>query len=143
MHEEELPRVGEGNLLSLVVRDRSDEEILALCEYVGGVEPLLDLTFDAMCVSLDPAAAEDAVVGYEIVHGETTYAYALVIRDGTATYEKRPPDDARVVLSLSVPDYLRLVGGELDGMTAFMQGRLRVRGDLLFAQRLPSMFRSP
>jgi putative sterol carrier protein len=37
-------------------------------------------------------------------------------------------------------DLVALIKGELNGMTAFMTGKLQVDGDLMLAQRLPGLF---
>ena len=37
-------------------------------------------------------------------------------------------------------DFVALMKGELNGMTAFMTGKLQLDGDMMLAQRMPSMF---
>lgn len=127
-------------LLEQAVKDRSDEEILEFCNQMGGVESFLDVTFDGMKQALNPDAAQDCIIGYELTDGGDTHAYAVTVKDKQASVDKRDPSDARVTLSLSVPDYLRLISGNLDGMQAFMQGKLKVRGDIMFAQQIQRMF---
>jgi putative sterol carrier protein len=56
------------------------------------------------------------------------------------TNEKREPTDARVTIGLSVPDFLRLVAGDLDATQAFMAGKLKIKGDMMFATQVPQMF---
>lgn len=127
-------------LLEESVKGKSDEEILAFAQSVGGTETLLDLTFEGMTQALDPEKAQDCVVGYELTEGDRTYSYAVTVKDKACTIEKREPSDARVTLGLSVPDYLRLITGNLDGMQAFMQGKLKLKGDMMFAQQIQGMF---
>ena len=45
-----------------------------------------------------------------------------------------------MTIGLALPDFLRLIAGELDGMQAFMQGKLKLQGDMMFAQQVPQMF---
>ena len=47
--------------------------------------------------------------------------------------------DCTIVMSLD--DFAELVRGELDGMTAFMTGRLKVVGDMGVALRLPTVLK--
>ena len=54
---------------------------------------------------------------------------------------KGAPESARVTLSLSAPDFLRLVTGKLNGQTAFFQGKLKLSGDMMFAQTMQGWFR--
>lgn len=123
------------------ISGKSDDEILAFADQQpGGIAALLDITVAGMPDALQPAAAADCVIGYEISAPDGTHAYRVVVADGAATTERRDPDDARVVLQLSGPDYLRLITGLLDGTDAFMSGRMRIRGDVMFAPQVGRMF---
>jgi putative sterol carrier protein len=129
--------------LRAVVRGKSDDEILAAAEAApGGVDGLLDETMAGMRDALDPDAAEDCVVGYEIDAPNGSQPFRIEVRDGAVITERREPADARVVLRLSLPDYLRLITGELDGTQAFMAGRMKIRGDVMFATQIGRMFRT-
>lgn len=127
-------------MLQEAVKGKSDDEIIEFLSNTGGVEQVLDMTFEGMKTALKPEAAQDCVIGYSLTQGGNTHNYAVVIKDKQCTYEKREPSDARVTLGLSVPDYLRLISGELDGMQAFMQGKLKLTGDMMFAQQIQTMF---
>lgn len=58
--------------------------------------------------------------------------------DGASSPNTVSNDDgpADAVISISKEDFLAMASGELDGMMAFMQGKLRVQGDMMLAQRL-------
>lgn len=127
-------------LLAEAVKGKSDDEINALVGTFGGTETALDTLFEGMKSALNPDKAIDCVVGYELTENGTTHAYAVTIKGKAATYEKRDPSDARVTIGLAVPDFLRLVAGDLDPMQAFMQGKLKLKGDMMFAQQVPQMF---
>ena len=122
----------------------SDEAILELANrQPGGLEALLDLTTAGMPDALDAATAQDCVIGYEISAPQGTFAYRIEVKAGRASAERRSPDDARVVLQLGAADYLRLISGLLDGIEAFMSGKMRIRGDVMFAPQISAMFRTP
>jgi putative sterol carrier protein len=127
-------------MLQEAVKGKSDEEITQLLTGLGGVEQVLDMTFEGMTQALMPEAAQDCVVGYSLTDAGNTYNYAVIINDKKCTYEKREPTDSRVTLGMAVPDYLRLISGDLDGMQAFMQGKLKLQGDMMFAQQIQTMF---
>jgi len=127
-------------MLQEAVKGKSDEEIVQLLKDSGGVEPSLDMTFEAMKSALKPEAAQDCVIGYSLSEGGNTYNYTVIVKDKACTYEKREPTDARVTLGLSVADYMRLISGDLDGMQAFMQGKMKLQGDMMFAQQIQGMF---
>jgi len=48
---------------------------------------------------------------------------------------------ARTTLVAEVPSFLRLITGKLGGMMAVVTGKLKVKGDMLFAQTMQSWFR--
>lgn len=49
------------------------------------------------------------------------------------------PADCTIKMSLS--DLTDLIGGKLDGMTAFMSGKLKIEGDMGVAMKLQSILR--
>jgi putative sterol carrier protein len=46
-----------------------------------------------------------------------------------------------VTLALAFPDFLRLVSNKLDGMQAFFSGKLKLTGDMMFAQTMQGWFK--
>ncbi len=127
-------------LLEQAVRGKSDEEILGFVEMFGGTDSALATIFEGMKAALNPEKAQDCVVGYEIAENGTTHAYTVTIANKEASVEKRDPADARVTLGMSVPDFLRVVAGDLDGTQAFMTGKIKIKGDMMFAMQVPQMF---
>jgi putative sterol carrier protein len=65
------------------------------------------------------------------------------VDDGTCTVEKSTDSEARVTLGLSMPNFVRLIAGQLDGMTAFTSGQLKISGDMMFTQTMTSWFTPP
>lgn len=64
----------------------------------------------------------------------------VVVRDGNAAVHDGTADNYTVALSMADDDLVALMSGGLDGMTAFMTGKLKIDGDLMFAQRIVSLF---
>ena len=54
--------------------------------------------------------------------------------------QKGAAGPARVTLQLGIADFMRLVAGVLNGPQAFMQGKLKIAGDLMFAQVMQTWF---
>ena len=52
-----------------------------------------------------------------------------------------PADKATMTLTADSGDYVKLFTGELDAMQAFMQGKLKLAGDLNFAMKMMGMFK--
>ena len=130
------------NDLAALVEGHSDDEINAAVSK-DGVDKVLGQIFDAMAFAFAPeaAAGQSAIVQYDVAAADGTHSYQLVVADGKCTVRKGAGDAARVTLGLSLPDFLRLIGGKLDGMQAFMTGKLRLAGDMMFAQTMQSWFR--
>jgi alkyl sulfatase BDS1-like metallo-beta-lactamase superfamily hydrolase len=130
---------GERAMLAEAIRGKSDEEISEFVDGMGG-EGFLDMTFDGMRKALNAEKAEDAVVVYELRYRQSTFLYALVIKDRAAQVEKRRRDDASVTFKMSVPDYLRLITDQLPIFSSVIRRRLRISGNRKFARRMQGMF---
>ena len=64
------------------------------------------------------------------------------IADGKIAVEKgMPTDKATMTLTADSEDYVKLFTCELDGMQAFMQGKIKLGGDLNLAMKLMQMFK--
>src|SRR5688500_18908945 len=59
-----------------------------------------------------------------------------VMLDGTAQAVTEEEGDADTTIKIAWEDWQALAGGSLDPMTAFMQGKLRVEGDMSNAMQL-------
>jgi putative sterol carrier protein len=47
-----------------------------------------------------------------------------------------------LTLIASAADYLAIVNGDLDAMSAFMQGKVQAKGDMALALKMQNMLRS-
>ena len=127
--------------LAQLLEGHSDEEIN---EFVAqtGVDELLGQVFEGMRAAFLPerAAGQSAVAQWDIVAPDGTHTYQLKMAEGAATVSQGTPDTPRVTLSLALADFLRFVSGQLDGMQAFMSGKLKLGGDMMFATTMQSWF---
>ena len=66
----------------------------------------------------------------------------VVYIDGNANPPVVSNDDkgADCTVKMDFGDFADLIGGKLDGMTAFMTGKLQLDGDLMLAQRIGGLF---
>lgn len=81
-----------------------------------------------------------------VVHFKFTGAEAgdwnAAIRDGRVEVTQgAPAEPASMTLTADSGDYVRIFTGELDGMQAFMQGKVKLAGDLNLAMKLMQMFK--
>ncbi len=137
--------VSEGDMnreqLGQLIDGKSDQEIEGLVTDLGA-EELLGQVFEGMRQAFIPerAAGQNAVVQWEITSGDQAIPYGFSVQDGKASVTKGPVESPRVTLGLSLADFLRFISGRLDGMQAFMSGKLRLSGDLMFAQAMQAWF---
>jgi len=81
-----------------------------------------------------------------LVHFKFTGAEAgdwnASIADGKVTVAQgAPASPATMTLTADSSDYVKIFTGELDGMSAFMQGKIKLAGDLNLAMKLMGMFK--
>jgi putative sterol carrier protein len=128
------------------VEGKSNEELVtAIQQQEGGVDGVLDQVFAGMSGSFNPdkAAGQQAVVQYEIGAPDGTHEYAMRIADGRCEIDRGRAESPRVTIRIALGDFLRLITGGANGMQLFMTGKLKVSGDLFFAQTYQSWFDRP
>ena len=132
--------------LKAAVEARSNEELVTdIQQQEGGVDGVLEKVFDGMAGSFSPekAAGQQAVVQYEITAPDGSHEYAMRIADGRCEIDKGRAESPRVTIRMALADFLGLITGKLNGMQLFMTGKLKVSGDLFFAQTYQSWFDRP
>ncbi|WP_320823944.1 SCP2 sterol-binding domain-containing protein [Reinekea sp.] len=67
-------------------------------------------------------------------------AHHLIVKEGQCTLKAGEHDDPTVTLIMDGATFQEVVSGELNGMQAFMAGRLRTEGDMMLATRLSDLF---
>jgi len=132
--------------LSAAVERHSNEELVAaIQQQEGGVDGVLGQVFAGMAESFNPAkaAGQQATVQYEISSPTGTHEWAMRIADGNCEVEEGRAESPRVTIRMALGDFLRLITGQANGMQLFMTGKLKVSGDLFFAQTYQSWFDRP
>ena len=89
----------------------------------------------------EKAAGVDATIQFKFTGAEAGEWFAS-IKDQTCKVEQGTFPTPKMTLSGDSADYLKIVSGELDGMQAFMQGKLKISGDLSLAMKMMGMFRT-
>ena len=85
----------------------------------------------------DAAAGLDLVFQFDIEDGDT---YHLIIKDGACDIVEGANDAPNVTLIMDSETMIGVMTGELDGMQAFMMGKLRAEGDMMLATKLNELF---
>jgi putative sterol carrier protein len=85
----------------------------------------------------EAAGDTDAVIQFNI-----TQPHFVTIKGGKCVVGAGSAPAADVTLTIADDDLVGLLTGELNGMTAFMTGKLQIEGDLMLAQRITGLFDS-
>ncbi len=88
----------------------------------------------------EKAAGVNAIIVYNLT-GEGGSVWTSRIADGQCTVEEGQTEEAPTLkITMDAKDYLDMMAGRLDGMQAFMTGKIKVEGDIMLASRLMTFF---
>ena len=91
----------------------------------------------------EAAGATNALVQFEL-SGKAGGTWWVKIHDGRAESGKgQLPDAANLTFLADAGDWVRIMTGELDGMSAVMQGKLKINGDRGLAMMFQTLFKTP
>ena len=90
-----------------------------------------------MTQAFDPSAASGTSCVLQFNTSKPAY---ITIKDGKATLSEGAAPGPDVTLIMADDDLIAMLKGELNGMQAFMTGKLQLEGDMMLAQRLGSFF---
>jgi putative sterol carrier protein len=128
--------------IAALIGGLSDDEITRLVEDAG-VEVTLGRLFSLMADAFDPerAAGQSAVAQWEVTAGGETHTYHVVIDAGTCQAGAGPADSPRITIAQDLCNFVRFMAGETNAMTAFMTGKMKVTGDVMFGPTFEGFFR--
>jgi putative sterol carrier protein len=108
-----------------------------------GSGPGLKTIFSLMARRFVPerAAGFAGDIQYDLrTAGGDVRSWTVTVDGTTARARPGTAPDARLTIKLTVADFARLAGGELDPVKALLTGRLDLEGDFALATRLGEMF---
>jgi putative sterol carrier protein len=90
--------------------------------------------------TLDPAKLQglNAVILFDL-SGEGGGKHTLTLANGKAKVEQGQTATPNMTLSMGAKDLIAMSNGELNAMSAFMQGKIRISGDMSLAMRLQNI----
>jgi len=123
------------------LKGATDEQVLEGFRAVG-VKESLDRTFQTMQEHFLPEKAEGvaAEVQWVVTDQGEEFPYLASIADGKCTITSGNGSSPRVSLTMDLVTFVRLIVGQAQGPQLFMAGKLKVGGDLMFAQRVSGFF---
>jgi len=97
--------------------------------------------FEAMPLSLNKEAAKEAAVVYQFnLSGEGGGQFIVTIKNGTCTVEEGIAPAPDVTISATAADYMNIITGAYPFGLAYMNGRLKVEGNLRLVVRMGAYF---
>ena len=88
----------------------------------------------------EKAAGLNAVIQFNFTGAEPG-SWNAAIKDGTVKVEQGVHASPTMTLNADSADYVKIFTGELDPMQAFMQGKLKLQGDLNLAMKMSQFFK--
>jgi putative sterol carrier protein len=89
----------------------------------------------------EKAQGVDAIIQFKFTGAEAS-DWHVAIKDGACQVMKGVTSlQPNMTLTADSGDFIKLITGELDPMQAFMQGKLKLQGDLNLAMKLTQMFK--
>jgi len=88
----------------------------------------------------EKAAGMEAVIQFHFT-GDQASDWYVTIKDDACSAEGGTFDNPTMSLTADGQDYIDVVTGKMDAMKAFMQGKLKLAGDLNLAMKMTSFFK--
>ena len=97
--------------------------------------------FEQMPSVFNPAAAAGMNKTFQWnITGDEAGVWAFMINNGQGEVIPGGVEKPDVTFTISDKDWLAITEGKLDGMNAFMTGKLKVSGDMMLAMKLQNLF---
>ena len=90
----------------------------------------------------DKAGTTAATIQFDL-SGESGGQWWIKIADGQANSGQGAVENPNLTLLADAVDYVKIATGKMDPTLAFMQGKVKIKGDTLLAMRLPNLFKRP
>ena len=95
--------------------------------------------FDTLETRVDAGKAQGINASY-LFDVTGAGAWKVDVEDASGVKVTEGETDAATTITIGEDDFEKLVGGELNPMTAFMTGKLKVKGDMGAAMKLQKLF---
>jgi len=91
----------------------------------------------------EKAGSTKATIQFDL-SGDGGGKWWMKIHDGAAEVGKGDaPEPANLTMLADAGDWVKIATGKLDGTAAFMQGKLKIKGDMGLAIKYQSLFKRP
>jgi putative sterol carrier protein len=100
--------------------------------------------FEQMPSFLDASKAAGVTASYLFeLSGAQAGTWWVKVENGTATSGKGSIDNPTTTIIADAEDWVKIATGKLNATTAFMSGKLKIKGDMNMALKLQGLFKQP
>jgi len=105
-------------------------------------DPTISEFMSRMAAAFVPekAVGLDAIIQFKLT-GVQAAEWYVTIKDGKCTVTQGIAPAAKLTVTADSGDFVKIFTGQLDGMQAFMQGKLKLAGDMSLAMKLLGLFK--
>ncbi len=131
--------------LKQAIAGSKDDLLAYISGYDGGGDALLDTVFRSMpgYFRPDKAQGQQADFQYRITTDTGVREYYVRVADGVCEAGPGTVENPRVTMTVKLPEFLRLLTGKINGMQAFLTGKVRLQGDMFYATKFENWFDRP
>ncbi|MDW7738616.1 MAG: SCP2 sterol-binding domain-containing protein [Bacillota bacterium] len=88
----------------------------------------------------DPAKMKGVSAVYQFdLTGDCGGVFHVAVDDGKPTVVEAAHDNPNITISMAAEDFNNMLDGKLNATSAFMAGKLKVKGDMSLAMKLQSL----
>ena len=97
-------------------------------------------TIKGKVAEADPSKIKgvDAIFQFELT-GDDGGTFCANVSEGNAEIEEGANDSPNVTIIMDAEDFEKMLSGELNATSAFMAGKLKVKGDMSLAMKLQAL----
>jgi putative sterol carrier protein len=104
------------------------------------IERLMELMPKAFLPEKAPGV--EAVIQFHL-SGAQGGDWVVTILNGACSVARGTAETPKLTLSAEAADYLSIVTGKMNAMSAFAEGRIKLKGDLGLAMKMMNFFKLP
>lgn len=90
-------------------------------------------------LNVEKAAGVDVTVQFDL-SGDNGGTWAVTVADGKCNVTEAAADSPDLTISMDADDYVAMINGDLQPMAAFMQGKIKLQGDMGLAMKFQGLF---
>ena len=128
-----------GSLPSAPVSEKKSNQKTKLAEVKTNPEPKSDMSFESILISIQEKAEKAKPLGNTL---KFHFGDSNITIDGhgeTNVVHKDYGEETDCTVDVALDDLLAMLDGTLNPMTAFMSGKIKVKGDMSVAMKLPTI----